>query len=56
MNESALRCALYARVSALDQQPENQLTELRRSAARSSAAILMKRGARTAFSCMCVDR
>ena len=25
-----MRCALYARVSTLDQQPENQLTELRR--------------------------
>ena len=25
-----MRCALYARVSTLDQQPENQLAELRR--------------------------
>jgi DNA invertase Pin-like site-specific DNA recombinase len=25
-----VRCALYARVSTLDQQPENQLAELRR--------------------------
>jgi DNA invertase Pin-like site-specific DNA recombinase len=29
-HESALRCALYVRVSTLDQHPENQLAELRR--------------------------
>ena len=25
-----MRCAIYARVSTLDQEPENQLAELRR--------------------------
>lgn len=35
-----MRCALYARVSTLDQQPENQLAELRRYAeARGWTAV-----------------
>jgi DNA invertase Pin-like site-specific DNA recombinase len=35
-----VRCALYARVSTLDQHPENQLAELRRYAeARGWTAV-----------------